>query len=110
MRPQFSSRALYVVRTWGRIMTFRFSGGNGGGRESEDVLSRSRPRTRSKASGGVRVAERSTVEEADEKTGASARAGSRQTSARRMPAARRSTTHVKSEPHMLRTAAKRWSA
>ena len=61
------------------------------------------------ASGGVRVAESRIVEWAERKTGASARAGSRQTRPSRMPLARRSTTLVKSGPSIESTAVKRCS-
>ena len=62
------------------------------------------------ASGGFRVADRSTVEETCLKIGARERAGSRQTSASRMPLAWRSTTAVKSGPSIEITAANRCSA
>ena len=55
------------MRTHGTIITLRFSGGKGGGSEIDDVRSASRPRTRRMFSGGVSVAERSTVEEASRK-------------------------------------------
>ena len=62
------------------------------------------PRTRRIASGGVSVAERRIVEDALRKIGARARAGSRQTSARRTPEPPRSTTQVKSGPSSPSTA------
>ena len=80
-------------------MTFRFSGGNGGGSEIDDVRSGSSPSTRWIASGGVSVAERRIVEDASREDGRErprrieadeGRAGSRP--------ARRSTTQVKSGP------------
>ena len=53
-------------------MTLRFSGGNGGGRDRNDVRALSRPRTRCSASGGERVADMRTDAEACRKTAAGA--------------------------------------
>ena len=58
------SRAAYVVRTCGRIITLRLSAGKGGGSEIVEVRTESRPRTRATASGGWRVADMSTAAEA----------------------------------------------
>ena len=69
----------------------------------------SSPSTRWIASGGVSVAESRIVEWAERKTGASARAGSRQTRPSRIPPAWRSMTQVKSGPIIESTAVKRCS-
>src|ERR1019366_10424030 len=91
-------------------MTLRCSRGKGGGRVIERVRSFSRPSMRRVISTGERVAENKMVEEAARKVGAKARAGSRQTRARRRDLPRLSITQVKPGPNRFKMAMNRCQA